>query len=43
MKNKRRNIDFGNVREVESIGLAEKLSLDSNGRQGIQENPYISG
>lgn len=42
-ENKGRSIDLGNVQEIESVGLAEKLSLDRNGRQGIQDNPYISG
>lgn len=41
MKNKVRRSDLGYAREVESIELSEKLSLD--GRQGIKDDPYVSG
>lgn len=43
MKNKGRSTDLGYVQEVEPIELDEKLSLESNGRQRIEGNPYISG
>lgn len=43
MKSKGRSVALGYIQEVGSIGLDYRLYLESNGRQEIKANPYISG
>lgn len=43
MHNKGRSTVWGYCQEAESTGLADRLNLESNGKQEIKNNPHISG